>query len=489
MRSSKICRTLIAAVVLLILINQALIYMLEPLQSSSSDKMWYGYQNQDEIDTIFVGSSLVSRSLDPDQYDSVMGTHSYNMGTNAQMFAQSYTAIETAWREHGIQNVILGIGYFEFQSSQGIGNEVAFYRARNHYSSFVERFRNDLRYIFSKENYSSAVSINYLFPWVYDHVTISLDTILENVQEKWNSKAQSTLGEPGNGFGNGDNTELDFNTLTYEETSSAKSQKENASSYDELAKICAFCLEKGIHLYVINMPLPEYYVVDFPEQYFERAEKIRQVCEENGTEYYDFNVSKPELFERKDSYYMDYEHMNAVGAEQFTTAVSELVRRVEAGENVSELFYTQEEYLHSVDRIVCVNYTYERTDSGLELQAYAYCGSDVEPEYRFSIWNENSQQYDVLQEYSRESRLLVRSEVLNVYSMQNESSTCGDGTVDQSENEAGKDAAFDVRIRVAARAFGETAEEDAGVANEGNAEENGTAVNDVKVRYYEEEIS
>ena len=471
MRSSKRCRILVGAILLLILLNQILIYVLEPLQSSSSDKMWYGYQNREEIDTIFVGSSLVSRSLDPDQYDAVMGTHSYNMGTNAQMFAQSYTAIETAWREHGIQTVILGIGYFEFQSSQGIGNEVAFYRARNHYSSWSERIRNDLRYMFSKDNYTASVSLNYLFPWVYDHVTISPKTILENVREKLNTGTgtqSSSLGEPGNGFGNGDYTELDFNTLTYEETSSAKSQKENESSYEELAKICSFCQEKGIHLYVINMPLPEYYVVDFPEQYFARAEKIRSTCEENGTAYYDFNVSKPELFERRDSYYMDYEHMNAVGAEQFTSAVTDLVQRVEAGEDVTDLFYTQEEYLASVDRIVCVNYTYEKTADGLGLQAYAYHGSKVRPEYRFLIWNEDTQQYDVLQEYSTDSQLAVTSDVLEEY-------------------EAGSENGS-VRIRVEARAAED--ELDASVVNAGGSSESAcSSENERVVRYYEEEIS
>lgn len=180
---------------------------------------------------------------------------------------------------------------------------------------------------------------------------------------------------PGNGFSNGSLECLDFNTLTYDETSAAQFQKETTSSYKELAKICDFCREKGIRLYVINMPLPEYYVVAFPEQYFERADQIRETCEEHGFAYYDFNVSRPSLFQRKDSYYQDYEHMNQEGAEAFTAAVAGLVRRTEQGEDVTGLFYGKEEYRHSVDRIVCTNYTWERQENGLSLQAYAYCGA------------------------------------------------------------------------------------------------------------------
>lgn len=79
MRSSKIGKVLIGTILCLSLLNQALTFLLEPAQSSSSDNMWYGYQNQEELDTIFAGSSLVSRSLDPDRYDRRMETHSCNM--------------------------------------------------------------------------------------------------------------------------------------------------------------------------------------------------------------------------------------------------------------------------------------------------------------------------------------------------------------------------------------------------------------------------
>ena len=407
MRSFKIKWVLLGTIIGLCILNVGLTFLLEPAESSSSDNMWYGYQNQDQLDTIFVGSSLVSRSMDPEQFDQKVGTHSYNMGTNAQMFAQSYTAVETAWREHKIQNVILGIGYFEFQSRQGLGNEVAFYRARNHYSSLWESFGNNARYVFHPDNFESSVSINYFFPWVYDHVTVTGKDIRENLREKLTAKAAAKPVDAGNGFYSGENTCLDFNTLSYEDTSSAQYQKEVQPAYDELAKICRFCQEHGIHLFVVNMPLPDYYVVAFPEQYFERAEHIRKVCRDNGTAYYDFNVSKPELFERKDEYFMDFEHMNPDGANAFTDSLANLFLAVQEKKDVSSLFYTKEDYLLSVNRIVCTNFTWETKSDGLAIQAYAYCGTKVKPEYRFLLWNEREECYEVLQDYSEDSCLVI----------------------------------------------------------------------------------
>lgn len=407
MRSSKIRRVFIGTIIGVCILNAVLTFLLEPAQSSSSDNMWYGYQKQESLDTIFVGSSLVSRSLDPEQFDQKMGTHSYNMGTNAQMLAQSYTAVETAWREYQIKTAILGIGYFEFQSRQGLGNEVAFYRARNHYSSGWEAICNNARYVFQPDNFDSSVSVNYFFPWVYDHITLTGKDIAENLREKLEEKSSGKPEKAGNGFSNGDENCLDFNTLSYEDTSSAQKQKEVEPAYDELAKICRFCREKGIALYVINMPLPEYYVVAFPEQYFERAEHIRNVCQENGTEYYDFNVSKPVLFERKDEYYMDFEHMNQRGAEAFTDSVSRLVSAVQNREDISSLFYSKEEYLQSVDRVVCTNFTCEQERDDLHIQAYAYCGTGITPEYRFLIWDEKEKNYEILQDYSENSALVL----------------------------------------------------------------------------------
>lgn len=416
MRSSKIGRVLIGTILCLFLLNQALTFLLEPAQSSSSDNMWYGYQNQEELDTIFAGSSLVSRSLDPDRYDRRMETHSCNMGTNAQMFAQSYTAIETAWREHQVKNVILGIGYFEFQSRQGLGNEVAFYRARNHYSSMAERVRNDLRYVLDADNFGSSVSVNYFFPWVYDHVTVSVKEIAENLQQKLTSDPSEQRGEPGNGFSNGDTSQLDFNTLSYADTSSAQSQKEVQPAYDELKKICDFCRQKGICLYVINMPLPEYYVAAFPEQYFERGDRIRRTCEEHGAAYYDFNLSRPELFERRDSYYMDFEHMNQEGAEAFTDAVSELIRKVQSGEDVSGEFYADaEDYLKSIDRVVCTNFTWTREEDGFHIRGYAYCGSQVTPEFQFSLWNPSEEKWEIRQAFSESDQLWIPEEETAVW--------------------------------------------------------------------------
>lgn len=412
MRSSRVIQILAGVVVLLLLCNALLSWALIPSKDSSSDVMWYGYQNAEEIDSVFVGSSLVSKSLDPTTYDALTGAHSYNMGTNAQMFAQAYTAIDTAWREHHIKTAILGIGYFQFQMRQGIGNEVAFYQARNNYSSLAERIVNDWRYITAEENWEGAVSVNYFFPWVYDHVTVDAASIVQNIQDK--AKVEwSDLGESGNGFSNEIQEALDFSTLSYNQTMQGASQKETNAAYEELAQICTYCKDRGIDLYVVNMPMPQYYVVAFPEDYFDRASRIRRTCEENGVAYYDFNVARPELFTCKDEYYVDYEHVNQKGAEVLTSAIARLVTASQAGEDTSGWFYDQDSYQSSIDRIVCTNYTYTWDESGgLRVDAKAYCGSAVEPEYQFSLVHPESGEVTLLQEYSASSSLYLSAQTL-----------------------------------------------------------------------------
>ena len=58
-----------------------------------------------------IRDTLSACGFNPDVLDPITGYHSYNMGTNAQMLAESYMAIDTAIREKHIKRVVFGFGY------------------------------------------------------------------------------------------------------------------------------------------------------------------------------------------------------------------------------------------------------------------------------------------------------------------------------------------------------------------------------------------
>ena len=99
--------------------------------------------------------------------------------------------------------------------------------------------------------------------------------------------------------------------------------------------------------------------------------------------------------------------MNQAGAEVFTDSVARLVGAVQGGEDVSSWFYTKEEYLHSVNRIVCTNFTWTREENGYAVRAYAYCGADVKPEFQFSVRSADGAEWSIVQEFSEDSTFRI----------------------------------------------------------------------------------
>lgn len=124
------CVLLISVVV--IALNEALCFALEPDDRSSESKaMWKNYREQKVLDAVYAGSSFCLVSFDPDVIDAEAGTKSYNMGTYGQPLPQSYIAIKTAIKEHHITTAVLAIGYYALRDSDESTNaEVAFLHAQ-----------------------------------------------------------------------------------------------------------------------------------------------------------------------------------------------------------------------------------------------------------------------------------------------------------------------------------------------------------------------
>ena len=91
-------------------------------------------------------------------------------------------------------------------------------------------------------------------------------------------------------------------------------------------------------------------------------------------------------YESKEAYFSDAEHLNFNGADVFSSSLCDLMKAVEAGEDVSPLFLVgEDEYLASVDGISCVFADTVPSPSGVEVTARALAGSAVDVEYQFCL--------------------------------------------------------------------------------------------------------
>ena len=89
-----------------------LVYALFPF-GSTSEVVWSEYaaaDNQD-IDTVIVGSSTGQRCVDPNVLDSARGTSTFSLATPAQPIENTYLAVSEAISSHHVHRVIMGVDY------------------------------------------------------------------------------------------------------------------------------------------------------------------------------------------------------------------------------------------------------------------------------------------------------------------------------------------------------------------------------------------
>lgn len=349
MRISKVIKPLRFLIVLCVL-NAVLCFLIEPA-NGASDTMWSEYYQEEEIDTIFVGSSVSSATFDPKVFNEILGVKSFNMGTPSQAISQSVDALEVAFSEHDIQTVVLGVGFFGLQEEPIDEAEMTFEMALAREKGGLEGIVESINYLTSSEVIGTEKSINYFFPWSYNNVTITWKAVSENVSAKVNpideafdvssNERKSWRLEKGyrpyTGY-------VEEDTIWSQNSYYYYSDKLEPKMVAEFEKLMGLCKANGADLIVINTPHPVYDVVSCFEYYGEMEEQVEQLCENYGVDYYNFSLVKPEVFENVTEYFYNFEHLNYQGAQIFSKAFCDFMVKREKGENMDTCFYSVEEY-------------------------------------------------------------------------------------------------------------------------------------------------
>lgn len=349
MRISKVIKPLRFLVILCVL-NMVLCFMIEPA-NGASDTMWSEYYQEDEIDTIFVGSSVSSATFDPKVFNEILGSKSFNMGTPSQAISQSVDALEVAFSEHDIQTVVFGVGFFGLQEEPIDEAEMTFEIALAREKGGLDGILESVSYLTSKEVIGTEKSINYFFPWSYNNVTIGWETIAANISAKVNpidegfdaasDERRTWHLEKGYRPYTG---HVEEDRIWSQNSYYYYSDEFEPKAVAEFENLMQLCNANGADLIVVNVPHPVYDVISCFEYYGKMEEQIAQLCESYGVDYYNFSLVKPEVFENLTEYFYNYEHLNYQGAQVFSKAFCDFMVKRESGEDVDAYFYSVEEY-------------------------------------------------------------------------------------------------------------------------------------------------
>lgn len=328
------------------LVNTILSFLIEPARGAS-DNMWKGYYSEEDIEMLFLGSSLSSASFDPAVFERELGVNAFNMGTPMQSIASNKRALQVAVEEHDIQTVIIGIGFFVLQEEPFRDAEMTFEKELARHTGGLKGWKRSLEYVLSDNMRESEKSINYWFPWIYNKEDYLLDTIKRNVVSKWGLMIERLHGKEEEAFkgyqsANGLVDENDGNSYEWYNQSFLET---NIKDLEELLELCN---QYELDALVINTPHPEFDVKSCETVYAEHDVILRSLCNKYNVEYYDFSLAKETIFQDDISFYHDFEHLNYKGSQVFSEVVCNFLKMRENGQDLDVYFYSVAEYFEKM---------------------------------------------------------------------------------------------------------------------------------------------
>ena len=333
-----------------IVLNIMLSFVIEPARSASG-LMWESYYEQEQVDMIFVGSSLCQGSFDTYIFDEHLGVNSFNMGTPLQAVPQSIRAIETAIEEHDIQTVIFGMSFATLKTEEVLEAEMTFEKSRIREKGMPGSLIESIRYLWSDGVRDVEKSFLFFFPWMYNRGELSKTAIIENVSLKLRQLKEKYFHIPiedhqiyHKGFQNHDGVVFNYDNVW--ETNSYRYYGANLDDkmMESLEELIKLCKRQEIDLIVINTPHPYFDVISCYEYYEKNHNEVKALCSSYGVDYYDFSLAKPEIFDVKAEHFSDYEHMNLAGAKIFSRQLCDFLIRRANGENLEACFYSFDEF-------------------------------------------------------------------------------------------------------------------------------------------------
>ncbi len=142
------------------------------------------------------------------------------------------------------------------------------------------------------------------------------------------------------------------------------------------------------------------------KSYQDANDYYRKYAEKNGIKYYNLNYMKNRETLLPDELMADYNHTNGEGATVASKFFAEIVKKEEAGEDISQYFYTNiDEYKKTVKRIVAVGadaFPDEEQENLLHINITSLQNDDVYPMYRILIREQSEEEYTVAQDWTSE---------------------------------------------------------------------------------------
>ena len=392
MRIFKTAMKIVGVLAFVVVLNLAVSFAFVPY-ASKCDLTWQEYRQQDNLDLVFVGNSRTAHAFDPGVVGDELGVSAFNTCTQGQLIEESYLAVKKVVDEHHPDTIVFGFDFCDVQGDEFTNPGRAFIKAKD--KGDLGAFLSDCAFCFGDDRfYTTKESINWLFPWVDNHVKPTPGSIIQNIKMKIEQPSLESAIEVspdgwrhyGRGYSNLDH-QMNYNeddTKVY--TDVYKQDSLDDRKLQTLADMADYCEQNGVDFIVAVAPLPVYNVLCYGDRYFDYGAQVDELVRKHGGEYYDFNLAKPDLYDtRATANYADFQHLNAHGATVASRGLVGLLKARDSGKDVQSLFYSQTEYEQAHRYVDLVKLKATTEDGFVMLDAKAYAGEGTSIQYQFCV--------------------------------------------------------------------------------------------------------
>lgn len=355
-KNAKRFAEILALFLLLLGIECVLEYLLIDDDESFERLMMHDfYENTENIDNLYIGSSHVFCDLNPVILDEINGKNNFNLSTSAQPLIASYYLLIEADKSNDLNCVYLDLWNGLLMEDNGAWKE-------------PERLVTSWQIIDQMK--FSANKLNWMLDSTdYKHVYLSMFPAIRYksklldfgyLEERLRNKTQEdylcyndfeSYRHKGYSY-----TDHKADTL-YGATSVQKVEKSRELSADAkkyLLKIIDYCEKNNIQLRLCANPVSDWVLCQTGD-YDDYVMQMRELVSQYGLEYYDFNLCKKEYLDiDSNMYWSDDNHLNVYGAEIYTNVFGTFFEKLERGEiQSSDYFYDsyQEKLEHTEERV------------------------------------------------------------------------------------------------------------------------------------------
>jgi len=293
----------------------------------------YYYQDSREraelsgtLDFFVCGASHAMRGFRPDILDQELGVNSYNLSCSRQTMQGRYELLNLELNRNPAKTVVLELSYDSMTRNRDEEGPEGDIYMLGKLGGFMPR----IKYFFS------AIRPKEYGRMYYNYIDNGVNCIKKIIHGTWTNK--NTKLEKGYAAYKRDDDELNqdlkkiYHTRSFEETV-------YEPNVEYLNKIIALCKKKNVQLILVTTPLSKVTVCRY-DNLDTFKEWYENVANENGLQYYDFNLIRDKEEKLPDSSaFSDKFHLGNKGAGTFTKMFTDVLNKEAAGEDTSALFY------------------------------------------------------------------------------------------------------------------------------------------------------